>query len=106
MGARNELNTFHIMGSLGVAGISGLATGSVAVFVIAGAALIGAGSTRARDLPRLRKHETNLNKFQIVGSLRVAGFSGSDLRALPTRMCGIDRAVATMRPGPTPANSI
>ena len=52
MGARNELNTFHIMGSLGVAGILGLATGSVAVFVIAGAALIGAAALHGRDPAR------------------------------------------------------
>jgi hypothetical protein len=52
MGARNELNTFHIMGSLGVAGILGLATGSVAVFVIAGAALIGAALYTGEIRPR------------------------------------------------------
>jgi hypothetical protein len=42
MGARHELNKVHIIGSLGVAGILGLASGSWAVFVIAGAVLIGA----------------------------------------------------------------
>ncbi len=42
MGARNELNKVHIVGSLGAAGILGLLTGSVAVFLIASAALLGA----------------------------------------------------------------
>jgi len=42
VGARTELNKFHFVGSLGLAGLLGLATGSVAVFVIAGAVMIGA----------------------------------------------------------------
>ena len=42
MGARNELNKIHVVGAIGLAGILGLATGSVAVFVIASAAMIGA----------------------------------------------------------------
>lgn len=41
MGARSELNKFHVIGSLGLAGLLGLATGSWAVFAVAGAALIG-----------------------------------------------------------------
>ena len=42
MGARHELNNHYIMGSLALAGFLGLATGSFAVFAVAGAALIGA----------------------------------------------------------------
>ena len=42
MGAREKLNRIHVIGSLGLAGLLGLATGSVAVFVIAGAVMIGA----------------------------------------------------------------
>jgi hypothetical protein len=42
MGARQKLNKVHFIGSLGVAGLLGLATGSVAVFVIAVAVMIGA----------------------------------------------------------------
>ena len=41
MGARQELNKVNIIGSLGLAGLLGLATGSLAVFVIAGAVMIG-----------------------------------------------------------------
>jgi hypothetical protein len=52
MGARNELNKVHIVGSLGVAGILGLVTGSVAVFVIAGAAMIGAVLCTGEIRPR------------------------------------------------------
>ena len=42
MGTRTELNKIHVVGSLGVAGLLGLMSGSFAVFVIAGAVLIGA----------------------------------------------------------------
>jgi hypothetical protein len=41
MGARTELNKIHIVGSLGVAGLLGLLTGSFAVFAIASAVMIG-----------------------------------------------------------------
>jgi hypothetical protein len=36
------LNRFHIIGSLGLAGLLGLATGSLVVFVAASAVMIGA----------------------------------------------------------------
>ena len=42
MGARNELNKIHVVGSIGLAGLLGLLTGSFAVFVIASAVMIGA----------------------------------------------------------------
>ena len=42
MGARQELNKFHVLGSLGLAGFLGLASGSWTVFAVAGAVLIGA----------------------------------------------------------------
>ena len=42
MGARHKLNKVHVIGSLGLAGLLGLATGSMAVFVVAGAVMIGA----------------------------------------------------------------
>ena len=41
MGARHELNKFHVFGSLGFAGLLGLATGSWAVFTVTGIVLIG-----------------------------------------------------------------
>jgi hypothetical protein len=41
MGARTDLNNVYVFGSLGVAGLLGLITGSVTVFVIASAVLIG-----------------------------------------------------------------
>jgi hypothetical protein len=52
MGARNALNKVHIVGSLGMAGILGLATGSVAVFMIAGAVLIAAAICTGEIRPR------------------------------------------------------
>ncbi len=42
MGARNELNKIHVVGSIGLAGLLGLLTGSTTVFVIAAAVMIGA----------------------------------------------------------------
>ena len=42
MGARQELNKVHVIGSLGAAGLLGLLTGSFAVFVVASAVMIGA----------------------------------------------------------------
>jgi hypothetical protein len=42
VGARQELNKIHVVGSLSVAGLLGLMTGSFAVFVIASAVMIGA----------------------------------------------------------------
>ena len=42
MGARQKLNSHHVLGALCVAGFLGLVTGSMAVFVIAGAVMIGA----------------------------------------------------------------
>lgn len=39
-GAREKLNRVHVIGALGLAGLLGLATGSVTVFVIVGAVLI------------------------------------------------------------------
>ncbi len=41
MGARQKLNTFHILGTLGAAGLFGLVTGSWAVAAITGAVLVG-----------------------------------------------------------------
>lgn len=49
MRARNALNKVHIVGSGGAAGILSLVTGSVAVFVIASAALLGAALSAARS---------------------------------------------------------
>jgi len=52
VGAREKLNRVHFIGGLGLAALLGLATGSVAVFVIAGAVMIGAsvctGEIRAK----------------------------------------------------------
>jgi hypothetical protein len=42
VGAREKLNSVHVVGLVVVAGFLGLMTGSVAVFVIAGAVMIGA----------------------------------------------------------------
>jgi hypothetical protein len=42
MGARQKLNTIHVVGSVGLAGLLGLLTGSVTVFVVASAVMIGA----------------------------------------------------------------
>ena len=42
MGARTELNKIHVVGSLGLAGLLGVMSGSFAVFVIASAVMIGA----------------------------------------------------------------
>ena len=56
MGARHELNKIHVIGSLGLAGLLGLASGSFAVFVIAGAVLIAssvyAGEIRGKGKRR------------------------------------------------------
>ena len=41
MGAREKLNSFHILGAIGAAGLLGLATGSWTVAVIAGAVIVG-----------------------------------------------------------------
>ena len=40
MGARQDLNTIYIFGSVGLAGLLGLATGSLTLFVIASAVMI------------------------------------------------------------------
>lgn len=40
MGARQKLNNFHILGTIGVAGLVGLVTGSWAVAAITGAVLV------------------------------------------------------------------
>ena len=42
MGARKELNRYHVIGSLGLAGLLGLASGSWAVFAVTAAVLLGA----------------------------------------------------------------
>ena len=42
MGARHKINEFHIIGSLAAAGFLGLITGSLTVFILASAVLIGA----------------------------------------------------------------
>jgi hypothetical protein len=56
MGAREKLNRVHVIGGLGLAGLLGMASGSVVVFVIAGALLIGAsactGEIRAKPEAR------------------------------------------------------
>jgi len=54
MGARQELNKVYIAGSLGAAGVLGLLTGSVVVFVIASAALIGTALCTDAIRPRRR----------------------------------------------------
>jgi hypothetical protein len=41
VGARDKLNRVHVIGAIGLAGLLGLASGSVAVFVIAGVVMIG-----------------------------------------------------------------
>ncbi|MGO8745077.1 MAG: hypothetical protein ACLQNE_03720 [Thermoguttaceae bacterium] len=42
MGAREKLNTSHIVGAIGAAGLLGLVTGSWILAVLAGAVLVGA----------------------------------------------------------------
>lgn len=42
MGAREKLNTNHIIGALGTAGLLGLVTGSWLLAVLAGVVLVGA----------------------------------------------------------------
>jgi hypothetical protein len=42
VGARHELNKAHVLGSLALAGLLALVTGSVAVFCVAAIILIGA----------------------------------------------------------------
>ena len=56
MGARNELNKIHVVGSIGLAAVLGLASGSFAVFVVAGAVMIGASihSGEIRSKPDAR----------------------------------------------------
>jgi hypothetical protein len=53
VGARQKLNKHHILGSLGLAGLLGLVMGSWAVFVIAGAVMVGVsictGEIRGKD---------------------------------------------------------
>jgi hypothetical protein len=41
LGARQKLNSIHILGAIGTAGLLGLATGSWAIAAIAGAVLFG-----------------------------------------------------------------
>jgi len=41
VGAREKLNSVHILGAMGIAGLLGLATGSWTVAVIAGAVIVG-----------------------------------------------------------------
>ena len=41
VGAREKLNSFHILGAIGAAGLIGLATGSWTVAVIAGTVIVG-----------------------------------------------------------------
>jgi hypothetical protein len=41
LGARQKLNSIHILGAIGTAGLVGLVTGSWAVAAIAGAVLFG-----------------------------------------------------------------
>lgn len=53
MGARKKLNSASLLGSLLLAGIAGLATGSLTVFLIAAVALV-ALSIHAGDI-RLRR---------------------------------------------------
>ncbi len=57
MGARSKLNKVHIVGSLGAAGILGLLTGSMAVFVIASAAMIGAALYADEIRPGQRRRQ-------------------------------------------------
>ena len=63
MGARHELNQVHVIGSLGTAGILGLATGSLAVFVIASAALIGDALFTGKIRPQQgRRQQRRVNR--------------------------------------------
>jgi hypothetical protein len=55
VGARHELNKFHVIGSLGLAGLLGLATGSWAVFAVAGAVLMGAAIYTGEIRGRVRR---------------------------------------------------
>ena len=48
MGARQKLNTHHIAGAVGVAGILGLITGSWLVAAVVGTLAIGMARTRRR----------------------------------------------------------
>jgi len=41
VGAREKLNSFHILGAIGAAGLLGLVTGSWAVAAITGALIVG-----------------------------------------------------------------
>ena len=43
MGARRKLNQVHVAGSIALAALAGLASGSWAVFAITGALLLAAG---------------------------------------------------------------
>ena len=43
MGAREKLNSTHIIGSLGVAGVLGVLTSSWIVFAVAGTLMVAAG---------------------------------------------------------------
>jgi hypothetical protein len=54
VGARHELNKFHVIGSIGVAGLLGLVTGSWAVFAVAGVALIGVSLANGEIRPGRR----------------------------------------------------
>ena len=49
MGARKDLNRHHVIGSLGLAGLIGLASGSWAVFAVVAATLI-AGSVYVGEI--------------------------------------------------------
>ena len=55
MGAREKLNGVYLTGSLLVAGVAGLATGSVAVFMIVLAALVVIGLVDGNIRPRNRR---------------------------------------------------
>jgi len=54
MGARQKLNDAHVNGALIAAGVLGLMTGSWVIFIIAGAALIGAATCNGDIRPKSR----------------------------------------------------
>ena len=56
MGAREKLNGVYLTGCLLVAGVAGLATGSLTVFIVVLAALVAIGLVDGNIRPRNRRN--------------------------------------------------